>query len=93
VELVTARVKLTGQQPQIPLSGIGATELNGKPVAEQKITLPGISEQVSLYSREKLPPDHIIKGPALITETVSTTFVAADWKCCVDSIGNLVLNK
>lgn len=93
VELVTARVKLTGQAPQIPLSETGASTLNSKPVAEQIINLPGISKQAQLYSREKLPPNHIIKGPALITETVSTTFVAADWECYVDSIGNLMLNK
>jgi N-methylhydantoinase A len=93
LELVTARVKLTGKQPQIPLGAISTTKPNSKPMADQKITLPGISEQVSLYSRDKLPPEHIIRGPALITETVSTTFIAADWECSVDSFGNLMLKK
>jgi N-methylhydantoinase A len=94
LELVTARVKLSGSKPDIPLNASSSTSRNtARPLADQSVALPGIGEQVSVYSRENLPPEHIIKGPALITETVSTTFLAANWECRVDSFGNLILSK
>jgi N-methylhydantoinase A len=34
-----------------------------------------------------------IKGPALITETVATTWIAPGWECQVNGQGNLRLNR
>ncbi len=93
LELVTARVKLTGIQPHIPLSPPKTKNTNSEFTAMQNITLPGIDEPVRIFSRDSLPQDQIISGPTLITETVSTTFVAAGWMCCLDSYGNLILEK
>ena len=97
LELVTARVKLTGSQPHIQLESQVTintdSNTDSKLTAEQTDKLPGISEPVQIFSRENLPQGQVINGPALITETVSTTLLAADWKCCVDSYGNLVLEK
>ena len=93
VELVTVRAKLTGKQPLLPLSESSATPNIRELTAEQEVTLPGIGEQVSIYSRDSIPQGQTILGPALITETVSTTYLAAHWMCCADSFGNLILEK
>jgi N-methylhydantoinase A len=34
-----------------------------------------------------------IRGPALITERVSTTWLAPGWRCFVDTHGNLLLQR
>lgn len=46
-----------------------------------------------VYNRIKLRANHEIKGPALIRETSSTTFVGPGWLLVVDSSGNLVISR
>jgi N-methylhydantoinase A/oxoprolinase/acetone carboxylase beta subunit len=53
----------------------------------------GIDKPVPVYQREQLMDGHTINGPSLIVERVSTTWLALDWQCTVDSVGNLVLKK
>ncbi len=91
VELVTIRVRLTGKPPRIALRS-GIARDNPGLTAMAITALPGISGKVPVYDRDNLPQDGPITGPALITETVSTTFIAADWNCKKDSYGNLLLS-
>ncbi len=93
VELVTARVKLTGKPPKITLTHAGSASDQSRSCEVRKVVLPGIDGEVSIYSRETLREGKTIAGPALITETVSTTYLAAHWKCCCDAYGNLLLEK
>jgi N-methylhydantoinase A len=93
VELVTARVKLTGKPPHLQMHSQSKKNNNLELKAALKVALPGVNEQVSIYARDNLSPGQTIFGPALITETVSTTFLAAQWSCCADSYGNLILEK
>ncbi len=89
VELVNLRLQLQGPQPQLPL-----TERDGGAKAEPVdfTTLYGIDEAVPVWSRDTLAPGQELDGPALITEQVSTTWLAPDWRCQVDPYGNLVLH-
>lgn len=90
VELVNIRLHAHGP----------ATELN-IPKLETKTTarktklakLYGIDNEVAILAREALNSGQQITGPALVTETVATTFVAANWQCSVDSYGNLLLTR
>ena len=43
--------------------------------------------------REGLQAGQRISGPALITEIVATTYLAAGWHCRVDDTGNLRLER
>ncbi len=45
------------------------------------------------YLRSEIPLGQTMMGPALILESVSTTFLAKNWSCKVDSDGNLLLKK
>jgi N-methylhydantoinase A len=88
VELVNVRVALSSEQKAIKFHKLSV----GIDVAAQThVTLYGIEQEVAVYIRDQLNVGQIINGPALITETVSTTFIATGWFCCVDDMGNLLL--
>jgi N-methylhydantoinase A len=35
----------------------------------------------------------VINGPALVTETVATSWIPDGWQCTVDTVGNLLLER
>lgn len=88
VELVNVRVSLYG--PTLPLrlanTGTKTTSTNIK-----MTRLFGVDQEVLVLAREQLSEGEFIQGPALLTEMVSTTYVAPNWNCTVDGIGNLLL--
>jgi N-methylhydantoinase A len=64
-------------------------ETHEPPVAR----LAGYEDAVPVWQREQLCQGQIITGPALITETVATTWLPAGWNCQVDQVGNLQLER
>ena len=88
VELVNVRLGLRA----------GATALGLVPLAQGQpaspydtVSLYGVGESAAVYAREELVAGQQFGGPALITETVSTTYLAPGWYCEVDMVGNLLL--
>jgi len=61
-------------------------------LAKEEVRLTGIEKPVAIYWRPDLIAGQTIHGPALITETVSTTLVATGWRAQVDKWGNLQLS-
>ncbi len=94
IELVNLRVKVQGPRPVISLNQVNRSEgeLAIKESHVQKATLAGIKEPVFIYARDSLTAEQKISGPALITETVSTTFIAPGWSCMMDRFGSLLLS-
>ena len=90
VELVNVRVGLRGPRPRPALARLAA----GEPRAEAPSTalVPG-GRRVPVWPREMLVAGQLIQGPALVTETVSTTWVAPGWRLSVDEWGSLHLEK
>lgn len=91
VELVNLRVSLKSQVEDITLP-----DIKNNRVIEGDITyatLYGIDKEVPILNRDELSCGEKIKGPVLITETVSTTYLAPGWSCEVDKSGCLLLNK
>ena len=82
VELVTLRLKLTAPEPVITLQ-------KSQPIAGGKSNTMG----VSVYHRSELLPEQPLKGPALIIDPVSTTWLAPEWLATIDSMGNLLLER
>ena len=89
VELVNLRIGLRGPAPELALAPL-ADGPEGEPTATAR--LHGIDPPVPVYERNALRADQRIEGPALITETVSTTYLAPGWHGRVDAYGNLLLN-
>ncbi|GAB4296805.1 MAG: hydantoinase/oxoprolinase family protein [Thiohalomonadaceae bacterium] len=88
VELVNVRLALTA--PALPLQLAAAPRRAAECTGHA--TLYGVGEEASVWQREVLATGQVIDGPALITEQVSTTYLAPGWRCRVDGVGNLVLD-
>lgn len=88
VELVNVRCGLTAPIPALDLPGPTAVAM-AEPRGEASVH--GVASTVPVYARDALPAGQRIQGPALITEAVSTTWIAPGWSCDVDGAGNLVL--
>ena len=88
VELVTLRVKLQGAAGTIPLA-----ETTGAASACTHADFPGCATPVVVIPRAGLRAAENLVGPALITETVSTTWLAPGWRCTVHASGSLLLER
>jgi len=90
VELVNLRISLSGPQTELPLTqALPGTSAS----AVRTVTMAGISQPVAVYQRDLLCRDQHINGPALIAETVATTWLAPGWRARVHSNGTLVLQS
>ncbi|KAB7627352.1 hydantoinase/oxoprolinase family protein [Alkalilimnicola sp. S0819] len=85
VELVNLRLGLQGPSANLALDAPGNAR-----VQPQHAELHGLGA-VPVWPREALAAGAELAGPALITETVSTTWLAPGWHCRVDTQGNLHL--
>ncbi|MFC1750534.1 hydantoinase/oxoprolinase family protein, partial [Pseudomonadota bacterium] len=90
VELVNIRVRAYGPEAHLSLPMLNTATSNA---VQKQAQLYGIDEAVGIWQREALQPQQQIDGPALITETVATTFIESGWVCCVDGFGNLMLRR
>ena len=95
VELVTVRVKVSGKSQTLKESDASLIVNKSKTTkveTAETITIYGIGQPVPVMHRDSLSARQIIIGPALITETVSTTFIQQGWQGEVDQVGNLALS-
>ena len=90
LELVNVRMAVKARPNHISLftTQTPATSADCKPVS-----LYGIHEPVPIIGRDALSMGEKITGPILITETVSTTYLAAGWTCTLSPERTLLLEK
>jgi N-methylhydantoinase A len=88
VELVTLRLKVQGPAPELALPAVSVAA--GPCTPQETVSLPGLAA-VPVYAREELTG--AIEGPALITETVATTYLAPGWRCQPHASGSLLLQR
>lgn len=89
VELVNLRVAVTAAQPMLTLPQPTPNEA----AAQATTQLHGIEGAVPVWAREDLAAGQRLQGPGLITEKVSTTYLAPGWRATVDNVGNLLLDR
>ena len=87
VELVNLRLRLLGEKPAFDLQ---AWQPSDKPQL-QYADVHGFDAPVPVLSRNALHVEQRITGPALITETTSTSWIDRGWEARVDRWGNLIL--
>jgi N-methylhydantoinase A len=64
----------------------------GQPAAPaEMVEVAGEPTAVPLYRRHELAAGQHLQGPAIVVEDVATTWLAAGWRCHLDSLGNLLL--
>ena len=88
VEIVNVRVAVSGPAASVSLKSGQHAEITDSTMT---VEMTGIDSAVPVFEREKLVTGQRIKGPALITERVATSFIAPAWCCEVDVCGNLIL--
>jgi N-methylhydantoinase A len=89
LEIVNVRVALFREADK-PVLESAAPSLAA---AASTITLHGIETPAQLWQRAQLAVEQTIRGPALITETISTTYLAPGWQAVKDQTGNLLLTR
>ena len=90
VELVNLRCSLQGAIPEISLPEI---QKQATSVAPQHVMMAGQAAGVPIWARAELYAGQVINGPALVTETVATSWLPDGWQCRVDAVGNLMLQR
>jgi N-methylhydantoinase A len=91
VELVNLRCGLQGVTPDIRLPAIHRD--NPAAAAPAQAVIAGHADEVPVWPRSALQSGQVIDGPALVTETVASSWIAAGWQCSVDALGNLRLER
>ncbi|MDJ0806613.1 MAG: hydantoinase/oxoprolinase family protein [Gammaproteobacteria bacterium] len=90
VELVNLRAALEGPGHPVALEAVGS-RVEGK--ARSLVELYGVEGAVPCYERDDLASGQGFDGPALITDTVATTWIAPGWQCRVHQTGSLLLER
>jgi N-methylhydantoinase A len=90
IELVNLRVRVRapGRHMVLPhRSPAGA----GNPTPARQLPAYGCARPVAVYRREGLAGGPQIPGPAMVTDSVATVWVASGWQAGLDALGNLWL--
>ncbi len=94
VEVVTLRVRCVGKtrHPKLQKNGRSKQTRRKNAPARRDVYTEGIFEHTTIYMREDLNPGIRYKGPAVIHEYSTTTYVPPDFTTRVDDHGNLILS-
>lgn len=90
LELVNVRLAVKAKASDITLSRLMATQSAS---ATQSAEIYGVNTAVAIIPRDALRSGDTIQGPALITEMVSTTYLASGWECLVTEERTLLLSR
>jgi N-methylhydantoinase A len=90
VELVNLRLAVRGPALSLELPSLTAAP-DAAPFSRCQVV--GFSADAPAFWRHQLAPRQRISGPALVCETVATTWLAAGWSLTVDAVGHLLLSR
>ncbi|MBN1272889.1 MAG: hydantoinase/oxoprolinase family protein [Candidatus Aminicenantes bacterium] len=95
VEIVNIRVKAVGQGKKIRLKKhlFQQTSPAGAFIRNQEAVYGGEPFKIPIYDRSYLGPGNKLKGPAVIGDYESTTFLPPGFKLEVDGYLNLIIDK
>ncbi len=89
VEMLNLCLRVRGQEREVVI-GRGIIEKTAAPA--ERVRVAGEAGDVPLYQRDELAVGQQFSGPAVVVERLSTTWIAAGWRCIVDVYGNLMLS-
>lgn len=88
VQLVNVRMAVKARERPVELPHWPARQ--GLPDAT--VPVYGIEGDVPVWARTSLAAGQSIDGPAIVTDPVATLYLAPDWRCSMDTYGNLLLH-
>lgn len=93
LEVVSARVTVLGKTSKPPLPRGSRKKRAVRPLDACRVWFGGGWMKAGVYDRQSLGYGNVIRGPAVVGEYSSTTFVPPGFRCEVDRFSNLVLTK
>ena len=95
VEIVNLRVKAVAVTPKIPLvEEPGQRTLDPRAVIrKQPMYYGSAAAEGMVIDRSRLAPDNAVRGPALVIDPESTTFLPPGYAARVDGFFNLIIRK
>ncbi|UCE20942.1 MAG: hydantoinase/oxoprolinase family protein [Candidatus Aminicenantes bacterium] len=95
VEIVNIRVKSIGSGKKIKLKKMPSHTMNPEKalIKKQVLHYKGKSYRASVFVRADLSPGNKLKGPGLIADAESTTFLPPDYVLEVDGFLNLIIQR
>jgi N-methylhydantoinase A/oxoprolinase/acetone carboxylase beta subunit len=95
VEIVNLRVKAVAVTPKIPLvREPGRRTLDPKArIRKQPIFYGRAATEGMVIDRSRLAPNNVVRGPALVIDPESTTFLPPGYAARVDGYSNLIIRK
>jgi len=95
VEIVNFYVRGIYELPRPEIKQISVTGDISKALIEERDVYMGNNNviRVPVYSKESLPTDAEIRGPAIIEESTATIIVLNGWKAMKDRYGNIIMAK
>lgn len=94
IELVSLRVRVSTPNAYMGGAEFALPAWQASETLQQVEThLPMVDGPVTVINRNGLKAGQRFNGPALITETSSTTWLHSGWRASVDAVGNLLLEK
>jgi N-methylhydantoinase A/oxoprolinase/acetone carboxylase beta subunit len=95
VEIVNLRVKAVAVTPKVPLAKErGTSRLDPRAVVrKQAIAYGRGTHDGAVVDRSRLRPGNGLRGPALVIDPESTTFLPPGYAARVDGFANLVIRK
>jgi len=90
IELVNVRTGLRGPIPVITITPTTAKQQTGNSIP---VFINNQLTTIDTAHRDSLSYGEIADGPALVTESVSTTMIEHNWHYTKDNAGNLLLEK
>jgi N-methylhydantoinase A len=91
IEIVNVRVRV--QHIPAPIAWLPLPVMQTAPAPIRHVSMSDQAGPVAVFAREDLAAGMRIAGPALITETVSTTWLAPGWQAEVQFQGSLLLRR
>ena len=88
VELVNVRLGLRTDGRDLDLALPRGTTSPPRPGRVQ-----GPDGEVPVYQGSELAPGYTLRGPALVAESLATTWIMPGWQAVTDRLGNLLLEK
>ena len=86
----------THEADALDLSAVDLSAVNllsPAPVRITRMHSDGQTGDTAVYARDSLQPGHVLRGPAIITETNGTTVIEAGWQAAVTPVNHLVLSR
>jgi len=94
IEYVNLRVAAIGKSPEVQLpvgKNKGENPENAKKMVRKVYFYPHGFKDTNIYEREKLECGNIIKGPAVIEETISSTVLPPESIARIDEYFNIII--